>query len=313
MGGGHFDREMVDGYPRNARGISPAAERELSRQGLDPGLQPMGRRLVCNAESPIVFAFDDTGSMDVLPKTIYDKMPMTVGQIAKHGYLRDPKMSLAAIGDVLSDQAPIQVCDFAELRRLDDWMKRIWFEKGGGGQDAESYEFTAYFYARFCEIPKAKMPFFLFTGDEGFREVLYASDLACHFGGNHEDIEAKDVFEELKRKFMGNVFLIHRPYFKRELDPHIVHQWKSVLGKDHVIILGSDQAIADVTLGLFAIVAGTRTFDEYLGDLKTGRDKPQSDERVRDVEQSLRPLAEACRGRRVYESPEGEPEPIEWL
>ncbi|HEU0051351.1 MAG TPA: hypothetical protein VFQ60_04850 [Patescibacteria group bacterium] len=313
-GGSYYDRDVHDGYARSSRGTSDAAEQEMSRQSVDRGLLPEKRQLVCEAESPVVYAFDVTGSMGNLPVIIYDKMPMMVGQISEHGYLQDPKMSLAAVGDIQCDLAPIQIGDFAELRRLDDWLKRIWLEGGGGGQDVESYEFTAYFHARYLDISKAKKPFFLFTGDEGFRDMLYASDLARHFGGEHQDIEADAVFAELRRKFLDNVFLIHRRYSKDHLDPRIVCQWKRVLGENHVIILGSDQSIADVTLGLFAIVTGARTLKEYLRDLKTARDKPQSDERVREVERSLSPIAEARLVSRPDEAPTSEtPQPIKWL
>ena len=288
MGGSgeHYDRDTRDGYARTAKGTSVVAEKEMSRQGVDRGLLPKNRLLTCEAQSPIVYAFDVTGSMDNLPKIIYDKMPLMAGQIAECGYLRDPQVSLAAVGDIVCDDAPLQIGDFTKMRKLDDWLKRMWLEKGGGGQAVESYEYAAYFYARFCELPKAKTPFFLFTGDEGFRETLYASDLTRHFGGKHKDVETKDIFDELKRKFMDNVILLHRPYRDSD-DVDIVRQWSGVLGKDHIVVLKSDQAVADVTLGIFAIVSGARTLEEYLRDLKTTRDVPQTDARIREVRQSL--------------------------
>jgi hypothetical protein len=287
-GGSYYDRDTTDGYSRNSRGVSQRAEEELSRRRVDAGMLPKGRRLVCQAKSPVVYAFDVTGSMGTLPKTIFDKMPMIAGQIAENGYLDDPQVCIAAVGDVRCDSAPIQVGDFTLIRNLDDWLKRVWLEGGGGGNGGESYEYAGYFFDRYCEIPEAVTPFLLITGDEDFRDTLYKSDLDRHFGGKHEETTAREVFDSLKRKFKNNVFLIHR-YFG-DGDAKIVSHWCELLGDEHVVRLGSDTAVADVTLGLFAIMTGSRSLEEYLDDMKTKRQVAQTDARVAEVRKSLKPL-----------------------
>lgn len=288
MGGGgtYYNRDVTDRSRRTDKGFSDVAESKMSRTKVDAAVIPHGRRLTCAAKSPLVYAFDVTGSMGNLPKIIYDKMPMMAGQLIEQGYLEDVMLSLAAVGDVISDQAPVQVCDFSAVKNLDEWLQRIWLEGSGGGQAQESYELITYFYAKMCDIPNAETPIFLFTGDEGFRENLPVDTLQDRFGGKHEKTTAKSIFEELKKKFKGNVFLIHRRY--QSADEEIVEQWESVLGKEKVIKLGSDLAIADVTLGLFAIVAGKRTLEEYLQDMRTRR---QDEQRIAEVRESLKTLA----------------------
>lgn len=285
-GGSYYDRDTTDGYDRGSSGTSQAADEKMGRKSADPGLLPKDRKLECSAKSPVVFAFDVTGSMGNLPKIIYDKMPLIAGQIMECGYLEDPQVSLAAVGDIVSDVGPIQIADFSIIRKLDDWLERIWLEGNGGGQAKESYEFTMYYYARCADLGEPELPFFLITGDEGFRETLYKGDLERHFGGKHETVEVEVVVAELKKKFKDNVFLIRRQYAGGE-NEKIQVQWEKLLGKDFVIPLISDQAIADVALGVFAIAGGTRTLDEYLDDLKTKRAVPQSDERVAEVRKSL--------------------------
>ncbi|HEY3445800.1 MAG TPA: hypothetical protein VGK67_05510 [Myxococcales bacterium] len=285
-GGSYYDRDTKDGYDRGSSGTSTAADEKMGRRAADPGLLPKDRKIECQAKTPVVFAFDVTGSMGNLPKIIYDKMPLIAGQIMECGYLDDPQVSLAAVGDIVSDVGPIQIADFSAIRKLDDWLERIWLEGNGGGQAKESYEFTMYYYARCCDLGDPELPFFLITGDEGFRETLYKGDLERHFGGKHETIEAEQVVAELKKKFKDNVFIIRRQYSGSE-NEKIQVQWEKLLGKDFVIPLLSDQAIADVTLGVFAIAGGTRTLDEYLGDLKTKRAVPQTDERCAEVRKSL--------------------------
>lgn len=300
-GGSYYDRDTSDGYARDTRtGVSRQTEQMMNQSRVDAALLPLNRRLSTNAASPVAFVFDDTGSMDNLPKIICDKMPLVAGQLAKNDYLKDPEMSLAAIGDIESDQAPIQVCDFSSIKLLDDWLRRIWLEKGGGGQGEESYEFAAYFYSRYCDMPKAKTPFLIFTGDEDFRDTLYVNDLKLRFGGDHARVDAAAVFEDLKKKFKGNVFLVHRRYHDSR-DDYIVSHWQSVLGAERVLRLGSDQAIADVTLGIFAVMTGARTLDEYLKDMRTERDRAQTEDRISEVRATLSPLLNLPRPKRQSE------------
>ncbi len=300
-GGSFYDRDVTDRRYRSSSGVSNTTERELSQSRVDPAFLPKNRRLVCKARNPLVYIFDVTGSMGNLPKIIYDKWPGIVGQIVARKYLPDPQMSLAAVGDITSDTAPLQVADFSALRNLDKYFKRIYFEGNGGGQGTESYEVKAYFYAYLCELPNAENPICLFTGDEGFNPQLYSDDLSEHFGGKHKDISAQKVFEDLSKKFKGNVFLIHR-YYNRGSDARIVKEWREVLGKDRVILLPSgtegDLAIGDITLGVYAIVSGARTLAQYLEDMRTRpldlgegvQYEPQSETRIRQVEEALQPL-----------------------
>ncbi len=308
MGGGgdFYDRDVTTSSLRTSSGATRVAEQALSRSSLDPSVSPKNRRLSCETEDPLVYACDVTGSMGILPKIIYDKWPGIVGQVAARKYLPDPQMSLAAVGDIQSDRAPLQMADFSVLRNLDRYFKSLWLEGNGGGQGQESYEMTAYYYAYLCDLPNVKIPIFLFTGDEGFRDTLYADDLRRHFGGEHKDTTAKQVFADLLKKFKGNVFLIHRYYDNsgsdKPTDESIVEQWRWLLGQRRIIFLpkGSDGdlAIGDITLGLYAIVSGARTLEQYLQDMRTrpldlGQDvkyEPQSPERIAAVEKALQPL-----------------------
>lgn len=301
-GGSYYDRDVTSTSRRTSRGYTDVAESLMSKSRVDKALLPKGRKLISKVKNPFVCPFDDTGSMGTLPKILCDKWPMVVGQIYMNKYL-DPKeteVSLSAVGDILSDEAPIQICDFSKLRSLDEWLSRIWLEGNGGGQAKESYEMNAYFYARMCSMPNTETPIYMCTGDEGFRENLIASDLRDYFGGEHENVSAWTIFEELKKKFKGNVFLIHREYGGGgSSDEWITKQWKRALGSEHVIILPEDLAIADIMLGVVALVSGARTLDEYVEDMKNrpldlGGEKfaPQSPERIKVVRNALEELAD---------------------
>lgn len=301
-GGSYYDRDVTSRAYRSSSGVSTVAQRELSQASIEKAFLPKGRKLVCKARDPQVYIFDVTGSMQNLPKIIYDKWPGIVGQVAARQYLADPELSLAAVGDITSDDAPLQMADFSALRNLDRHFKKIYFEGAGGAQHVESYEVAAYFYAYLCEFPKAEVPICLITGDEGFREELFAADLTEHFGGTHKDTSAAKVFKDLIEKFKGNVFLIHRYYEGRFSDADIVRQWTKVLGEQRVIRMPrgteGDLAIGDITLGVYAVVSGARTLEQYLEDMRTRpldlgegvKYEPQSPERIRQVAEALSPL-----------------------
>lgn len=298
-GGSYYDRDVTIGA-KTSSGFTTFAQNQMSRDYLSKDVLPLDRRLVSTCKSPLIYAFDITGSMDNLPVIIFDKMPMIAGQIVEQKYLDDPLVSLAAVGDVTCDQGPLQVSDFSEIKNLDPWLKKIWREGGGGAQHYESYEYMAYFYARLYDMQGAKTPILLFTGDEAFREAIPESGLRQHFGGQHEDANAFEIFRELKAKFKDNVFLLHRYYRGYGLDTEIVAMWEKALGKGYVIRLPEDGAVADLTLGIVALASGKRTLKQYLKDIRERplemagvKYKPQSEERIDAVEKALTPLEEA--------------------
>ena len=47
------------------------------------------------------------------------------------GYLEEPSISFAAIGDTHSSSAPLQVTEFAHGADIDTAIKKIWIEGGG--------------------------------------------------------------------------------------------------------------------------------------------------------------------------------------
>jgi hypothetical protein len=156
----------------------------------------------------------------------------------------------------------------------------------------------AYFFASRCEMPKARTPICIFFADEGFYEDLASSDLKAHFGGQNGKTTAVKAFADLRAKFKDNVILVHRRYNSDDADKWIIEQWRSVLGVERVLMAErEDKAVADLILGVAAVMSGARTIDEYCDDMKqrtnadTGKSEPQSPERIAFVRKALQPLA----------------------
>lgn len=101
-------------------------------------------------------------------------------------YVEDAELSFAAIGDATdNDAAPIQICDFAQGSALDQWLKKLWLEEGGGGSGKESYELVAFYYAHHCNLTRldnGEKRIFFITGDEGYYPEVVQSQVQQHLG-----------------------------------------------------------------------------------------------------------------------------------
>jgi hypothetical protein len=219
-------------------GYGPDATSSTKRRAVHPELNPLGKNIECTRATPIVVTMDVTRSRGDDSKIVYSKLPMFIGQIDMKGYVSEPSISFAAIGDAFSgDQAPIQIGAFAHDNTLDDMLSKIWLEGGGGGTGQESYELITYFYARHCQLSsltKNRKGFFFFCGDEGFYQQVDRNQVKIWIGDDlEEDISSTSIFAELQEKF--HVFLIYPQKAwderKRDIDAEIKTRVESAGGR----------------------------------------------------------------------------------
>jgi len=272
MGGSSYNIGV--GSADSGRSYSSSSHKTFSSKNKanDEVLLSGERRISTDAENPIVIALDVTGSMGDSTKIMFDKMPMFWGQMEQKGYLKDPAVSFAAIGDAYCDQAPLQITQFERAKKIHPWLEKIWLEGGGGGQTMESYDLAALFYINRCDMPNIKHGFFFFIGDEGFYPELDGKDTTL-------------IFKELMKIY--DTFFIHWPYGDNGIaDARIVKQWKAVMG-ERFLILREPKAIVDVMLGLIAMTMGIRSMNEYEDELK---DRGQTASRIKTVKDTLKPF-----------------------
>eukprot|EP01065_Artemidia_motanka_P013024 TRINITY_DN17183_c0_g1_i2.p1 TRINITY_DN17183_c0_g1~~TRINITY_DN17183_c0_g1_i2.p1 ORF type:complete len:424 (+),score=118.30 TRINITY_DN17183_c0_g1_i2:96-1274(+) len=275
-----------------APGFSLQADQLLrGNKSLHADLDPTGKQL-CAPEGtdPIVIAVDVTGSMGDWSKIMYDKLPMFFGQLVMQGYVQNPAISFAGVGDAYTDTAPLQVGKFAQGAGIDAVISKLFLEGGGGGQNYETYELAAYFYARRCllGLPEGRRGYMFFTGDEGFYPAVNEGHIRKWVGEEAGgDVPTSQVLRELRQKY--HVFLLHKTFFDVETNAKLVAQWQEELGESRVLEVPEAKAVVDVMLGAIALVSGTRTLEEYAVDL---RDKGQGEHRVEVVTDALRGLAE---------------------
>jgi 8-oxo-dGTP pyrophosphatase MutT (NUDIX family) len=299
MGGSDYDRPTYSAPVAQSRGstaFSAAAQTALGQRSLHVDLDPRVKELECKAgTTPIVVAVDVTGSMGNWTKIIWDKLPMFYGQLKMQGYCVEPSMSFAAVGDALTDSAPLQVGNFAQGLEIDNVVGKVWLEGRGGANDKESYDLAAYYYAEHVKVlDAAAKPFFFITGDEGLHGDIQSEKVKSWLpsGDKHvRELTTRQIFQELQQKF--HVFHLKKSYHKQDKDVAILEQWADCVGADRILSLTDPKACVDIMLGAIAIVTGSRTLDEYIEDLK---ERGQDDQRRTEVREALKAVKQHDEG-----------------
>ena len=79
-------------------------------------------------------------------------------------------------------------------------------------------------------------------------------------------------------------------------DDVILAEWSKLLPAENIIILNDPKGIVDAMLGVLALKGGTRNLKEFLADLK---EDEQTEERIADIKQALKPLSDACKTEKI--------------
>ena len=220
MGGGIYDQDVAirarssnnNVFAYQGYGVNAVEATETQQQKVHQSLDPFDKVRECNNETPIVIALDVTRSRGEDTRTVYEKLPMFIGQLLMKQYVPGPAISFAAIGDAhAGDKAPLQVGQFEADNRLDDVLSHVWIEEGGGGTGQESYELAAYFYSRtkLVQYEKTgKKGYFFFVGDEGYYPTLPKKQVRKIIGDKlKKDLDSIEVFKALQEKF--HVFFVY--------------------------------------------------------------------------------------------------------
>ena len=208
---------------------------------------------------PIMVFLDVTGSMGRIPELIIkEKLGALMETIIENG-VPDPQVFFGGIGDHYVDRAPLQVGQFeSNTEGLDKWLKSIYLEGGGGGQNMESYLLAWLFAGRHTSIDsfeKRNEKGFLFTiGDEknwGKLEVDYLKNILGYTQA--EEVTDKQLLEEAQRLY--HVYHIHVNEASYRDDPNVLGYWRDMLG-ERLIVLNDYNAICETMATLIAVQHG---------------------------------------------------------
>jgi hypothetical protein len=197
----------------------------------------------------IVFALDVTGSMGEIPKLMATQELPTFMKILIDIQIRDPQVLFMAIGDAISDSAPLQVGQFESTAELmDQWLTWTYLEGHGGGSGEESYELGLYFLALHsemdCTVKRKKRGYLFMTGDEMPYPTLSRHVVEAVTGDSlDEDLSCEEIVAEVQKTYVP-FFIIPDHARARRCE----RRWRDLLG-DHVLTLDAPVDVCYVAAG----------------------------------------------------------------
>lgn len=228
-----------------------------------------------SAEHPnstaIAVWFDVTGSMHQVPTELQKKLPELFGLLLRKGYVTDPQIMMAAIGDAISDSVPVQAGQFESDNRIDANLGNIYLEGGGGGGNHESYELALYFMARHTEIDcfdkHGRRGYLFIIADEKAYEEVDHRLVEKVFGDKlQESISLKDILEEVKRRY--HVFYLHPQDASYVGERVNIKFWTDLLGQNYIQNV-TVEAVCETIASLIGSLEGTvESEDEIASHLR---------------------------------------------
>lgn len=222
---------------------------------------------------PIAIALDVTGSMASVPKLLLEKLPRVYGLVQMKGYVTDPQIMFAAIGDGFSDRVPLQVGQFESDNRADEDLTEILLEGGGGGSSQESYELFAYFMARHTVTDawekRKKRGYLFIIGDEKAYDNVNPMQVHNIIGDDTEPITAKAIFAEVMERFdVYYLFPQGTNYFGSPSEAEHVEHWKNLIGLQKVVLVPDTENIAEIIASIIGVAEDAVDIDDLDDDLK---------------------------------------------
>lgn len=268
MGSARFDAGSYAGYARStahldhttkfkASSAAPAftAKEIKVRESVKSDLNPH--------PTPIIVGLDVTGSMGPVVDACHRGLGTLFEEIIKRDPVSDPHVLAMAIGDMQYDRSPVQATQFeADPVVIGQQLEQLHLERGGGGNDHESYLGPLYFATMrtkcdaFTESPARKG--FLFTiGDEGPQMVLTKGEIERWFGDQpHGDLTAEALIDRVQRNWhYFHIIVKEGSYQAYPSATRSNDAWKRLLGQN-VIMLADHKKLAEVIISTIEVVQG---------------------------------------------------------
>ncbi len=295
MGSGNYSHAAHEAL---LRGRANLPTQQVFRQvQCHPLMNPKGVRVRESRDSAdhpqslgIVFALDVTGSMGEIPKILATQQLPVFMKILLDCNLSDPQLLFMAVGDAISDKAPLQVGQFESTAELmDQWLTWSFLEGGGGGSGQESYELGLYFLAMHtemdCMVKRKKRGYLFMTGDEVPYPNLSKHVVETIVGDRlDEDLPCEEIVAEVQKSYVP-IFLIPDQERARRCE----RRWRDLLG-DHVLVLESPIDVCYAAAGALLLNEGLVSDLKDLEKRLSQAGMPSG--RKGAVMRSLTPLAE---------------------
>lgn len=237
------------------------------------------------SKNPIIIAVDVTGSMASWPFEIFDRLPLLFNTLSQ--YREDLEICFAAIGDARVDEWPLQVTSFASGFDLEQQLKALYGE-GGGGDAPESYGLFAHWVNNHVTVSDTdEPPFLIVFGDINMHNEINAKTINHYLGEKvRTDKDAIKEWQQLTQKW--NTWFLRRP--TGTPGDKIDQQWGKAIGEQKVFHIKDEQRAVDYAMGLIARAWG------HFPDFQDNMRARQPEEKVDEVSQPIVMICPRCGG-----------------
>lgn len=212
--------------------------------------------------TPIIVGLDVTGSMGfILDKMAREGLKNLATEIYDRKPIEDPHIMFMGIGDVKYDRAPLQVTQFEADIRIAEALTKIYLERGGGGNNCESYTMPWYFAAMHtkCDnfIKRQKKGYLFTIGDECPPENITADDVERIFGyrPQFDVMSTKDLLDLVSRQYEVFHIITEEGSYCRSYRDKVVDSWRRVLGQ-RVLILSDHNKLSELIVSTLQVING---------------------------------------------------------
>ena len=223
---------------------------------LDEALDPKGvvRECVDSDEHPntipVILALDVTGSMGSALEEVSKKLNAIMTETYKK--VKDVEFLVMGIGDLAYDNAPIQASQFESDIRIVEQLDKVYFERGGGGNQYESYTAAWYFAINQTKLDawkRGKKGILITLGDEPLNPYLPKEALKRVTGNEtlQGDVETKELYNEVIKKYDVYHFAIndsHTCY--RYYRDDIKETWGKYFDNNHFKVVTLNELAAQI-------------------------------------------------------------------
>ncbi len=272
MGGGRWDSKdwgaTRSGYTRVA---APTVDHIYKSRSLDKELDPKGVTIRESRDSDanpnstaLIVGLDVTASMSrVLDTMAREGLGTLVGEIYDRQPIIDPHIMIMGIGDVECDSSPLQVTQFeAENQPLVTQMENIYLERGGGGNNHESYSLPWLFAATRTSIDcfekRGKKGYLFTVGDEEPNPTLAPAHVDRFIGGDaftEADLTAGALFDRVSLMYDVYHVMVAEGSHASRYGEQVRSSWASLIGQK-LIVLEDHTKLAEVVVSAIQVAEG---------------------------------------------------------
>ena len=265
MGGGSWTADDWKGYHRTSVAGKATVDHIYTSKRIDDALNPknVAMRESCDSDdnpnsTAVIVGLDVTGSMgNILDSMARDGLDRLVNGIYERKPIANPHVMFMGIGDSTIDNAPLQVTQFEADIRIAEQMTKVYFEKGGGGNNFESYPLAWYFAANHTKMDcfdKRGQKGFLFTmGDDGYPSKLSTKEIENIFGYTVErDITVNELLNAVSRRY--EIFHMIVTEGNSYAD-WMVEKWRELLG-ERALLVSDYKKIPEIIISTLQVMRG---------------------------------------------------------